>query len=372
MKSVSMKWLINARPAIALGIAMAFLVIPGICLGNVFDGKGKPVKLPNILREANEKGLACYNDPSIWQNWIKSKVSGIKPGYENVAEKLKKVSEEFDCHGKRIVWQGTLIQSILETGFFRFKGDAKPENFNIAGVGITLDKEKNIVDNFGKLERGIKAYFQHLCVYASGFELENPIAGRTKIQQRRIAMEVQAWRAKNPNNKTRPITFNDLKASLPYGMNKNSRKFKEFAKHFAGSVEGYGDKVKELSGTGGTTFTWAGDPFYGVKMMSLWAGATKWVEKQCLNVSNSSSPPNDCSCTIDTSRMSGRDSFCNSYTEYLDSKQKHVVYHIVNGEIRRSKNWKPPSSWKKGGGIFNTCDYVFDYFKDYCPSICPN
>jgi hypothetical protein len=309
MKEISMKSLPLLRflcvwPAITATIALAILLVLEVKTSEavVKDSFGNVVILPSILHERDEQGPACLNDPSIWQKWIQDKASKMenkpmKPGYEKVAETFKKVSEEFKCDGKRISWRGALIQSILETGYYTFGGDAKPEHFNIAGVGITLDKGTIIHQDFNNLPQGIKAYYQHLCVTATGYELENPIAEYTRIHQRDKAEKLQNWRAKQkeyekknnlPTTFDRPITFNDLKAPITI-MNKNSQKFKVYAEKWAGSVEDYEEYMKKFAGTRGTTLTWAGDPFYGVKQMSLWAQATKWNKDHCEGDSHSES-----------------------------------------------------------------------------------
>ncbi|GJL78096.1 MAG: hypothetical protein NPINA01_10850 [Nitrospinaceae bacterium] len=300
MNSLSFRWVICAPSAMVLAIVVVFLLTPDAGMGKVLDDNGEPVILPNILREPNEQGPACSN-ASVWQDWIKHKVSRVTPGYEKVAEKLKKVSETFDCHGKRIVWQGALIQSILETGYFRFEGDADPEKFNIAGVGITLTTDKSEQEDFGNLEDGIKAYYQHLCLYATSKRVKNLIAERTKTMSSEKINIIKGFIKKDP---LRAITFNDLKADFPTGMNKKfnatnaSEKFINFAKKWVGVkknatnaqiIAAWNKKWDQHDETGGTTFTWAGDPFYGIKMMSLFADGTKWVEDRCQEASDQES-----------------------------------------------------------------------------------
>jgi hypothetical protein len=326
-----------ARSPFIAATIVAFLLIPHANNSKVFDDRGAPVTLPNILYQTDAPAPSCLNDAALWQKWIEHKIrqrkGGVKiaAGYEKAALTFKEVSENFRCQDQRIFWQGALIQSILETGFYTFGGDANPETFNVAGVGITLKhvgtqgKEDAIQENFGNLKRGIKAYFQHLCVYATGYEVENPIATRTKLTQRDKAEKVQNWRSKDPQKNHRPITFNDLKAPLPT-MDRNSPKFKNFARQFAGSVEGYKQYEKKLAGTGGTTFTWAGDPFYGVKMMSLWAEGIQWVENECKE---------NATVVSEEALSNARKERCLFITGYMFNPKEETEFNILKAKSLR-------------------------------------
>ncbi|MBW1828506.1 MAG: hypothetical protein JRI74_03715, partial [Deltaproteobacteria bacterium] len=79
----------------------------------------------------------------------------------------------------------------------------------------------------------------------------------------------------------------DLKAPLSPNV-EQSPTFAEFVKRFAGTLENYYKYKDKLCGTGGTTLSWAGDPFYGVKLMSLWQEATQWIKDECKKESASS------------------------------------------------------------------------------------
>ena len=214
-------------------------------------------------------------------------------------------------------WQGALVQSILETGWFQFQGDAKADKYNLGGIGILLSDKNPSTGTFNKkhqdfkeIDRGVEALFQHLCVYASGKKLSvQPIADYTNENQESIAAEVQDfWEGEEEKGRgRREITFNDLKAPVPVGMRKkdalsNREDFvntvvqhKSFVKQYGPPlnarnpaeptdqelVAGWEQWLDRHEGTKGTTFTWAGGPFYAVKMMSLWAEAAEWVETHC-------------------------------------------------------------------------------------------
>ncbi|MBW1829838.1 MAG: hypothetical protein JRI74_10510, partial [Deltaproteobacteria bacterium] len=156
-------------------------------------GGWKPVTLPNILLNSNELVPPCLNDAALWQKWLERKAGQTKskkmqPGYDEVAEKFKEVAKTFKVSkGRRIFWPGTLIQSCLETGFFTFPGDADPTKYNLAGIGIPLSEGIPEHQDFQNLARGIKAFYQHLSVYATGEMVDDPIADRTRSAQKNIA-----------------------------------------------------------------------------------------------------------------------------------------------------------------------------------------
>jgi len=68
------------------------------------------------------------------------------------------------------------IQMCLETGFLRYGGDVKPEQFNFAGLGAIGNGEPGL--SFPDRRTGIRAHIQHLKAYGSreplNLELVNP------------------------------------------------------------------------------------------------------------------------------------------------------------------------------------------------------
>ena len=60
---------------------------------------------------------------------------------------------------------------MLETGFLKFGGDVKPDQYNFAGLGATGGVPGN---RFSTVREGIRAQVQHLKCYASTEPLNNP------------------------------------------------------------------------------------------------------------------------------------------------------------------------------------------------------
>lgn len=67
------------------------------------------------------------------------------------------------------------VQSLKETGYFRFGGDVLPEQNNFAGIGATNVTEKGKGAWFTSAREGIRAQIQHLKAYASTGELKLPL-----------------------------------------------------------------------------------------------------------------------------------------------------------------------------------------------------
>ncbi len=64
------------------------------------------------------------------------------------------------------------MQSLKETGYFRFGGDVLPEQNNFAGIGATNVTEKGKGAWFSSAREGIRAQIQHLKAYASTEKLK--------------------------------------------------------------------------------------------------------------------------------------------------------------------------------------------------------
>jgi hypothetical protein len=63
------------------------------------------------------------------------------------------------------------VQMCLETGFLRFGGDVKPEQFNFCGLGTIAKGEPGL--SFPDPRTGVRAQIQHLKAYAT----EEPLKG---------------------------------------------------------------------------------------------------------------------------------------------------------------------------------------------------
>ena len=78
-------------------------------------------------------------------------------------------AQEAQSEGVKV--EVAFAQSMLETGFLKYGGDVKPNQYNFAGLGATGGVPGNRFDN---VRQGIRAQIQHLKCYASTDELVNP------------------------------------------------------------------------------------------------------------------------------------------------------------------------------------------------------
>lgn len=75
-----------------------------------------------------------------------------------------------ECEAEGIKAEVAFCQSMKETGFLKFGGAVKIEQFNFAGIGAT---EAGTPATFSTVREGIRAHVQHLKAYASKGELNN-------------------------------------------------------------------------------------------------------------------------------------------------------------------------------------------------------
>ena len=71
--------------------------------------------------------------------------------------------EEAENEGVKV--EVAFTQAMLETGYLKFGGDVKPDQYNFAGIGATGNG--NPGNSFGDVRTGIRAQIQHLKCYAS-------------------------------------------------------------------------------------------------------------------------------------------------------------------------------------------------------------
>ena len=71
--------------------------------------------------------------------------------------------EEAENEGVKV--EVAFTQAMLETGYLKFGGDVKPNQYNFAGIGATGNG--NPGNSFGDVRTGIRAQIQHLKCYAS-------------------------------------------------------------------------------------------------------------------------------------------------------------------------------------------------------------
>lgn len=105
-----------------------------------------------------------------------------------------------ECNAEGVKAEVAFCQSMLETGFLKFGGDVKPEQYNFAGLG---SEAAGISGNsFPDIRTGIRTQVQHLKAYASTEPLKNEcVDGRFKYVKRGSAEFVE-WLGipDNPNN----------------------------------------------------------------------------------------------------------------------------------------------------------------------------
>ncbi|MCI8371180.1 MAG: hypothetical protein HFI75_02055 [Lachnospiraceae bacterium] len=78
--------------------------------------------------------------------------------------------EEAKAEGVRA--EVAFCQAMKETGFLRYLGDVRIEQYNFAGIGATGNGVAG--DSFASVRDGIRAQIQHLKAYASTESLNNP------------------------------------------------------------------------------------------------------------------------------------------------------------------------------------------------------
>ena len=125
-----------------------------------------------------------------------SEYNGIlaKGGAANIEIYCTIFKQEAEVEGVRV--EVAFTQAMLETGFLKFGGDVKPDQYNFAGMGATggISGEK-----FSDVREGIRAQIQHLKCYASDAALNNAcVDPRWGTWLRNKALYVQ-WLSKANN-----------------------------------------------------------------------------------------------------------------------------------------------------------------------------
>ncbi len=105
-----------------------------------------------------------------------------------------------ECKAEGVKAEVAFAQAMMETGFLRFGGDVKKEQYNFAGLGATGGVEGN---GFDSIRIGIRAQVQHLKAYASKESLKQTcVDERFKYVSRGTAPYVE-WlgQKENPSGK---------------------------------------------------------------------------------------------------------------------------------------------------------------------------
>jgi hypothetical protein len=242
---------------------------------------------------ADERIPEDLDDAKAWQEYINAQIKArghaLPEGFDNVAQTFRHVGREFVLSGKRRMnWPALLVQSLHETGFYKYGRRAKARNFNVAGVGITESDGTTIHQDFGKLHIGVKAFFQHMSIYATGEKCTAAIAERTRNETAVIIGKYKQLKRNHPSRG--PIALRDLgcmfagdeRTARKYsGLNDKKRKKDTGANwpaaaHIARLRQRITSAHKKY---GGATLAYAGDPIYGGSVMDLWVRATAEVRR---------------------------------------------------------------------------------------------
>lgn len=76
-----------------------------------------------------------------------------------------------ECNAEGIKVEVAFCQAMKETGFLRFPGDVKVDQYNFAGIGATGGGEPG--NSFSSVREGVRAQVQHLKAYATTAPLNN-------------------------------------------------------------------------------------------------------------------------------------------------------------------------------------------------------
>lgn len=123
-----------------------------------------------------------------------------KGGAATIEEFCKIIVEEAETEGVRA--EVVFAQAMLETGWLKFGGIVKIEQFNFCGLGATDTNAEHNVASFPDVRTGIRAQVQHLKAYASTEKLVNVcVDPRFQFVKRGSAIYVQ-WlgQKENPNH----------------------------------------------------------------------------------------------------------------------------------------------------------------------------
>ena len=122
--------------------------------------------------------------------------------YSNVAEAptIEKFCEIYidECEKEGVKAEVAFCQAMLETGFLKFGGIVKKEQYNFAGIGAT---DGSTSASFQSIREGIRAQVQHLKAYASTDPLNQEVVDpRFQYVKRGTAVYVE-WlgQKENPN-----------------------------------------------------------------------------------------------------------------------------------------------------------------------------
>lgn len=113
------------------------------------------------------------NSSRTFDTFVDSSYNGLyaQNGVNSIESLCQIYYEEAKAEGVNA--EVAFAQAILETGWFGYGGDVKPNQFNFAGLGATGGG--NPGNSFSDIRTGIRAQIQHLKCYASTEDLVNPL-----------------------------------------------------------------------------------------------------------------------------------------------------------------------------------------------------
>jgi hypothetical protein len=218
--------------------------------------------LPNILLAPGTRVPDWLNDPDLWLAWIEEeRDTPLDPDFRRVAHLFK---EEGEALG--VFWPGVLVQSVHETDFYRYGGRAKKENFNMGGVGITLDDETTTRQNFLTVRRGVRALLEHVSTYADPERMAPLIRDRN----------YREWGTRRFTADRTEETYEIIKGKHEvFTKHKRPAKFIDLGSGVAPGFRVY-DPVLGIH-MGGATLSYAGDPKYGSLWYKHWFNAAMYM-----------------------------------------------------------------------------------------------
>jgi hypothetical protein len=237
-----------------------------------------------IVLDSGARVAEDLDDAAAWQEYIDAEMRArnlaLPAGFDGVAAVFRDVGETMTLSdGRKMNWPALLVQSLHETGFYKYGRRANAGNFNVAGLGITEEDATTTRQKFKDLPEGVTAFFQHMSVYATGLKVERPLAERTRLVQGTVSERIVNFLGKFPLRG--PISLRDLGSQFAGDVTT--------ARAWSGLPEKTPDEehlarlrsriAKQFETYGGGTLAYSGDPLYAGKVMDLWVAATARVRE---------------------------------------------------------------------------------------------
>lgn len=187
-----------------------------VCGGNTKNGTNVQAYTLNktnsqkwkLIEETNNNNL--YSVMGVTSTTVNQMVNyfnakgGKYPYSDNkVAPTIKDFCQIYidECNAEGVKAEVAFAQAMMETGFLRFGGDVKKEQYNFAGLGATGNGASG--NGFESIRIGIRAQVQHLKAYASKESLKQTcVDGRYQYVTKGVAPYVE-WlgQKENPSGK---------------------------------------------------------------------------------------------------------------------------------------------------------------------------